>query len=260
MKPNSLIAVAATTGTIAAQRLRGARRPPNPLTPGVLLAVAVGALGVLIAPSATADTGCGPGGPPPGAARKDVSDAYGQPATLWLTNTIVGITTTQGYGETAIASASPIERRALLIDAQQDGNHQIIVDAGREAHLYTVSGCTITPVIDQAGACMVPYSQCNAGAPFLFDRGDRFGKGDGIGCSDLGDGPHLVGLLQLRDEQDKPLWKVRRTEIDLNGATATIGRADTVTATSGQDPAWTTAADIGCGTLTIEKDGVRARQ
>jgi hypothetical protein len=249
MKPNSLIAVAATTGTIAAQRLRGARRPPNPLTPRVLLAVAVGALGVLIAPSATADTGCGPGGPPPGAARKDVSDAYGQPATLWLTNTIVGITTTQGYGEAAIASASPIERRALLIDAQQDGNHQIIVDAGREAHLYRVSGCSIRPVIDQAGD-----------APFLFDIGHRMGNGDGVGCSDLGDGPHLVGLLQLRDEQDKPLWKVRRTEIDLNGATATIGRADTVTATSGQDPAWTTAADIGCGDLTIEKDGVRARQ
>jgi hypothetical protein len=223
-----------------------------------LLAIALAALGVLIAPRAFADADCGTVGPPPGAASKDVSDVYGQRATLWLTNTIIGITTAQGYGEAAIQSASPIERQALLIDAQQDGNHQIIVDAGREAHLYTVSGCTITPVIDQAGACMVPYSQCNAGAPFLFDRGDRFGKGDGIGCSDLGDGPHLVALLPLGDEQRKSLLRVRRTEIDLNGTTATVGRSDTVAATSAQDPAWTTAGDISCGDLTIARDGIQA--
>jgi hypothetical protein len=48
----------------------------------------VAALGVIIAPPAAADAGCGPGGPPPGAASKDVSDVYGQRATLWLTNTI----------------------------------------------------------------------------------------------------------------------------------------------------------------------------
>jgi hypothetical protein len=258
MKPNPLIALAATAGTIATQRLRGARLPLNPMTLRVLLAVAVAALGVLIAPPASADTGCGPGGPPPGAASKDISDVYGQRATLWLTNLIVGISTDQGYGEQAIQSPSPIERRALLIDAQQDGSHQIIVDAGREAHLYTVSGCTIRPVIDQAGACL-SYPRCKAGdAPFLFDRGHRRGNGDGVGCSDLGDGPHLVALLQLRDEQGKPLLTVRRTEIDLNGATATIGRSDTVTATSDHDPAWTTAGDISCGDLTIEKDGIQA--
>jgi hypothetical protein len=50
---------------------------------------------------------------------------------------------------------------------------------------------------------------------------------------------------------------VRRTEIDLNGATATIGRSDAVTATSDQDPAWTTAGDISCGDLTIARDGVQ---
>jgi hypothetical protein len=204
---------------------------PNPMTLPVLLAVATAALGVVIAPPAIADAGCGPGGPPPGAASKDVGDVYGQPATLWITNTIVGITTAQGYGEAAIQSPSPLQRQALLIDAQHDGNHQIIVDAGREAHLYTVSGCTITPVVDQQGA------------PFLFDLGHRRGTGDGYGCGDLGDGPHLVGLLMLPDGMT---W--RRTEIDLNGATATIGRSDTVTATS----------DISCGGLTMARDGVQA--
>jgi hypothetical protein len=144
MKPNRLIAPAAMAGIVAARR--GVPHRPDPTELRAILAVAVVALGVIIAPRALAGTGCGPGEPPPEAASKDVSDVYGQPATLWLTNTIVGITTAQGYGEAAIGSASPIERRALLIDAQQDGNHQIIVDAGREALLYTLSGCTITPL------------------------------------------------------------------------------------------------------------------
>jgi hypothetical protein len=139
------------------------------------VAIAIAAFGVVIAQRAIADAGCGPGGPPPGAASKDISDVYGQPATLWMTNLVVGITTAQGHGEAAIPSPSPLQRRALLIDAQQDGNHQIIVDTGREALLYAVSGCTITEVVDQQGA------------PFLFDIGHRRGTGDGVGCSDLGD-------------------------------------------------------------------------
>ncbi|OMC40108.1 hypothetical protein [Mycobacterium sp. IS-1264] len=212
----------------------------------LLLTVAIASFGVVIAPPAIAHAQCGPNGPPPGAASKDVSDAYGQPATLWITDTVVGIATAQGYGQAKIQSPSPLRRSALLIDAQQDGNHQIIIDTGREAILYAVSGCAITPVVDQRGAF------------FRFDLGHRRGNGDGIGCSDLGDGRHLVGLLQLRDDYGTPLLTVRRTEIDLNGATAKIGRADTVTATSVQDPAWSTAADISCGGLTMQHDGVQA--
>ena len=228
--------------------VRGVAIRPDPMTLRVFVAVAVAALGVVIAPRAIADAGCAPGGPPPGAASKDVGDVYGQPATLWIARqwpTILGITTTQGAGQIEVQDPSPLYREALLVDAQQDGNHQIIVDTGRDALLYTMSGCTITEVVDQQGA------------PFLFDIGHRRGTGDGIGCSDLGDGRHLVGLLQLRDQGDKPLWTVRRTEIDLNGATATIGRSDTVTATSDQDPAWTTAGNISCGDLTIARDGVQ---
>lgn len=211
-----------------------------------LLVATAASFGVVIAPPAMADAACGPGGPPPGAAGKDVSAAYGQPATLWITNTAVGIATAEGYGEAKILSASPLQRSALLIDAQQDGSHQIIVDAGREAILYAVSGCTITPVADRQGAS------------FRFDLGHRRGNGDGVGCSDLGDGRRLVGLLQLRDEQDNPVMAVRRTEIDLNDATATIGRSDTVPVSSDHDPAWTTASGISCGELTMRKDGVQA--
>src|SRR5262249_36207293 len=153
-----------------------------------LLTIVLASLGLVIAPPTIAHAGCGPGGPPPGAASKDVGDAYGQPATLWITNTTLGIATARGYGERGIHDPSPLQRSALLIDAQQNGNHQIIVDTGREAILYAVSGCTVTPVVDQRGAS------------FRFDLGHRRGNGDGVGCSDLGDGRRLVGLLQLRDE------------------------------------------------------------
>src|SRR6185312_6266422 len=163
---------------------------------------------------------------------RDVTDVYGQPATLWITGDIIGVSTAQDSGQAAIHSPSPLQRRALLIDAQQDGNHQIIVDTGREALLYAVSGCTITPVVDTQGA------------PFVFDIGHRHGNGDGIGCSDLGGDRRVVGLLQQRDNMT-----VRRTEIDLKGATAAIGRSDTVAVTSDQDPAWTTASNISCGNL-----------
>jgi hypothetical protein len=210
---------------------------------GISIPLAVTVLGVVAAPHAVADTRCGPGGPPPGAASKDVTAVYGQPATLWITDQIVGITTAQGYGEAAIHSPSPLQRSALLIDAQQDGNHQIVVDTGRDSPLYAVAGCTITPVLDQQGA------------PFYFDLGHRRGNGDGVGCSDLGDGRHLVGLLAIPDDGR---LSVRRTEIDLNGATATIGRSDVVAASSDQDPSWTTAHDISCGDRTIDQDGVRA--
>jgi hypothetical protein len=211
-----------------------------------LFAIVMSSLGVVMAPPAGAHTRCGPGGPPPGAASKDVTDAFGQPAKLWITDAAVGIATANGYGEADIHSPSPLRRSALLIDAHNDGNHQIIVDTGREAILYAVTGCVITPVVDQYGAS------------FRFDLAHRMGNGDGIGCSDLGGGRRLVGLLQLRDEQDKPLLRVRRTEIELNGATAAIGRSDTISAVSDQDPAWRTAGAISCGDLTMRRDGIQA--
>ena len=49
----------------------------------------------------------------------------------------------------------------------------------------------------------------------------------------------------------------RRTEIDLNGFIATIGRSDTVTGASLQDPVVASAMTITCGDLTIDQNGVR---
>jgi hypothetical protein len=199
----------------------------------VFAAVAATAFGVVAAPHAAADANCALNGPPPGAATKDVTALYGQPATLWISSDdYAGITTAQGTGSVQVHTASPIVQQALLIDAQQDGNHQILVDTGRETNLYAASGCSVTPVVD------------GQGKPFVFDEGHRRGNGDGVGCGDLGNGPHLVGFLNLVDQPGM----MRRTEIDLDGAAATIGASDVVP----------TSTDISCGGLTMRRDGLAA--
>lgn len=211
------------------------------------------------APRSSATTGCAPGGAPPpaGAAQRKVGDLDwdGQQDTLWVgqfrdgsgrTARVVGITTASGANsDVEVPSASPIPLTALAIDAQQDGQHQVIVSDGRGAHLYVFADCRLQTVSD------------NQGAPFLFDLQDLRGNGTGIGCSNLGPpmpGRHLVGL---RASNEDGQWTVRRTEIDLNGTLATIGKSDTLTATSAQDPAVLSAQTISCGDLTISKDGVR---
>jgi hypothetical protein len=226
-----------------------------------LLVVATLLVAVLGVPPARslAATGCAPGGAPPpaGASQRKVGDLDwdGQPDTLWVgqfrdaggrTERVAGVTTASGDNSAVeILSASPIPLTALAIDAQQDGQHQIIVSDGRGAHLYAFADCHLQTVAD------------NQGAPFLFDLQDLRENGTGIGCGNLGPpspGRHLVGL---RASNNDGQWTVRRTEIDVNGTLATIGASDTVTATSAQDPAVVSAQTISCGDLTISKDGVQ---
>jgi hypothetical protein len=205
-----------------------------------------------------AATGCAPGGTPPPAdvAQRQVGDLDwdGGPDTLWVgqfrdgngrTDRVAGVTTASGANSgVQVSSASPMPLAALAIDAQQDGQHQIIVSDGRSAHLYVFADCRIQTIVD------------NQGAPFVFDLQNLRDHGTGVGCSDLGPrsaGRHLVGLQALNNGQ----WMIRRTEIDLNRTLATIGESDTVTATSAQDPAVTSAQTISCGDLTLSKDGVQ---
>ena len=218
-------------------------------------------LSALAAPTSAA-AGCTPGGipPPAGAGMRQVADldGDGRPDTLWVgqfqdgdgrINRVVGITTASGANSDAqISSASPMPLTALAIDAQSDGGNQIIVSDGRSARLYTFAECRLQAVVD------------GGGAPFVFDLQNLRDHGTGVGCSDLGPpsvGRHLVGLQALRSPPDSGQWTVRRTAIELHGTLATIGQSDTVTATSAQDPAATSAQTISCGDLTIGKDGVQ---
>ena len=113
---------------------------------------------------------------------------------------------------------------------------------GREARLYVLAGCKISAAYD------------GQGEPFLFDLQNLRGNGTGVGCSDLGDGRHLVGLQALPDGGG---YTVRRTEINLEGFIATIGLSDTVTGTSLQDPVVASAMTISCGDQTLAQNGVQ---
>jgi hypothetical protein len=215
--------------------------------------------GVGITPAAGAVAGCPAGGAPPpvGAAQRQVAnlDSGDGPSTLWVgqfrdgdghSTRVVGVSTASGANsDVQISSASPMPLTALAIDAQDNGGNQIIVSDGRSARLYTFAACQLQAVVDRAGA------------PFVFDLQNLRDHGTGVGCSDLGPpfaGRRLVGLQAL--QTDTGQWTVHRTEIDLNGTVATIGPSDTVTATSAQDPAVTSAQTISCGDHTISQDGV----
>jgi hypothetical protein len=207
--------------------------PTTRVASTLFAAAAFAALAVTGIPTASADPQCQPGGPPHSAATIAVDKVYGQPATLWITDdSVVGLSTADGTTSQRVMTASPLVQRAAMFDAQQDGTHQVIVDTGRQGYLYAAVGCVLTPVVDRSGV------------PFQFDVGHRLGNGDGYGCGDLGNGPRLIGFLKLEDQPGM----MRRTEIPLDGATATIGASDVV-------PTWT---DVSCSGRTMERNGVSA--
>lgn len=176
---------------------------------------------------AQADPMCNSGGPPDGAATRDFGGG-----TVWVSpNGLVGVTTTEGTGSLRVNSASPMPIQALVVDAANDGQRQLIVSDGRAAYLYLVQGCRIEPVFD------------GQGNPFVFDLQNLRGNGTGVGCEDLGDGRHLVALQALGPD-------VRRTQINIFDNNATPGRSDTV-------PGTASATAITCGDLTMAKDGVQ---
>lgn len=201
-------------------------------------ALLMGIVPALPSAPASADV-CSQTKPPLDSASKEV----GHGDMLWISHTgSVGVTIPAGTGVVAVPNAGPLPLQALLIDAQQNGQRELIVSNGRGARLYLVSGCDITPALDQQGQ------------PFVFDMENLRGTGTGVGCIDMGDGRHLVGLEAT---QGSTGWTVQRTEIDFDGTTAKPGRSDTVAAASAQDPAVTQAQTVTCGDLTITRDGVQ---
>ena len=203
----------------------------------ILIAAALGAALLNCAP-AQADPFCTEEGAPAGSATRAFDGG-----TVWISaDGLVGVTTAGGSGRVRVPSASPMPLQALVVDAEGNGGRQLIVSNGRVAHLFVLDGCRISAAYD------------GQGEEFLFDLENLRGNGTGVGCSDLGDGRHLVGLQALPDAGG---YVVRRTEIDLAGTTATIGLSDTVTAASQQDPAVVSAMTISCGELTMDQNGVR---
>jgi hypothetical protein len=191
-------------------------------------ALMAGGWTVSVAP-AQADPMCNPGGPPQGAATRPFDVG-----TLWVSpNGLVGVTTAEGTGSLRVRTASPMPIQALVVDAQSDGQKQLIVSDGRGAYLYLVQGCRIEPVFD------------GQGNPFVFDLQNLRGNGTGVGCEDLGGGRRLVALQSLGDGTTE-----RRTEITITENNAAPGRSDTV-------PGTPAATAITCGDQTMAKDGVQ---
>jgi len=178
---------------------------------------------------------CNADGPPAGAATQPFTGG-----TLWISpDGLVGVTTPDGTGTVRVPSASPIPLQAMVINASDTNEQQLIISDGRSAHLYVLVHCWISETYN------------GQGEPFIFDLQNLRGRGTGVGCQDLGDGRHLVALQALPD------FAVNRTEVDLNGTTALLGRSDTVTGTSAQDPLVLAANTITCGEQAIGKDGVQ---
>ncbi len=203
----------------------------------VLVAAMLGVALFNCAP-AQADPFCLEDPTPPGAATRPYDGG-----TVWITaDGLVGVTTDGGSGRVRVPSASPMPLQAMVIDAEGNGEQQLIVSNGRVAHLFVLAGCKISAAYD------------GQGQPFEFDLQNLRGNGTGVGCSDLGDGRRLVGLQALPDGGG---YTVRRTEINLDGFIATIGRSDTVPGTSLQDPIVAWAMTISCGDQTMAQNGVQ---
>lgn len=203
-----------------------------------MIFAAIIAAAVMNAPAAQADPFCTGDGPPPGSASKPYDGG-----TLWISpDGLIGVTTAGGNGRVRVPSASPMPLQAMVVDAGANGQQQLIVSDGRGAHLFVLAGCKISEAYD------------GQGDPFVFDLQNLRGNGTGVGCGDLGDGPHLIGLQALPDGAG---YTVHRTEVDLDGFTATLGRSDTVSGTSREDPVVASAMTISCGVQTMAQNGVQ---
>ncbi|MEZ0446482.1 hypothetical protein [Cellulomonas sp. ICMP 17802] len=173
-------------------------------------------------------------------------DGDGRPDQAWLSASDTrrfGITTASGATfSAAIDSASPIAASAVVNRVQADQIPIALVDLGREALVYSLAGCAVTPVLNAGGE------------PYRFDRG--FGdQGTGVGCSSDAGTLRLAGLDAVADAAGT--YTVTRTFVDLDadGRHATNGSPEQVaTGAAADDPVVRTAQEVSCGDLVAGSD------
>jgi hypothetical protein len=180
-------------------------------------------------------------------------DGDGEPDTAYLDGepggTITfGIVTAAGGGSSVpFESASPVERRALTVNADERGPTEVLLSDGRSVQLLAFVGCRLRAVKDAKGE------------PYVFDRGFR-GTGTGVGCIDAdGDGRRdLVGLELEGSEGDRVGWS--RTVVQLDGARARNGRTDHGSyRRPGDDGRIDLLSQVTCGEQTLA-DGLSLRE
>ena len=204
------------------------------------------------APSTTTaapTNGCPAGGPaiPAGSRTGSIPDVDGdgRPDTAYLTpgggpDLQFGIATASGGGATfPFNSASPVRRRALVVNADERGPLEIFLDDGRSVGLLVFQDCRLVAVKNPQGA------------PYTFSLGFT-GAGTGVGCVDVdGDGKRdLVGLNVTKDDGGPGTVEWTRTTVELDGASAENGPTDTGIFTRPQDDAAIQLLhEVTCGDL-----------
>lgn len=199
--------------------------------------------------SAPPTAGCAPNDAtaPEGADVVTVIDVDGddRPDQAWLSggdSRTFGITTASGATfSTAIESASPVAASAIVNRVQDDQIPIALVDLSREALVYSLAGCAVTPV------------QNAEGAPYTFDLGFA-GAGTGVGCTEESGVLRLAGLNAVGDAQG---YTVTRTFVDLDadGRQATNAAPEQVAVAAAEDdPVVTTAQEVSCGDLVAGTD------
>ncbi len=220
-----------------------------------------GGAGTTGEPSATATTEAGgaPSGPctdgpaiPEGANQGAVPDVDGdgKADTGWVSSSAdgaitVGIRTASGGGaEVPWNSASPARRTMLVVDAQQDGEGELLLDDGRTVQLFVFHDCAIVPATNPEGE------------PYTFSHGFS-DVGTGIGCAEVDGHRRLVGLDGHDDGSGPVSWS--QTVVAIDGTHATNGATTTGTY---EHPADDTAIEAlsgtTCGDLTIDANGIDA--
>jgi len=174
-------------------------------------------------------------------------DGDGRPDQAWLSGDdtrTFGITTASGATSSLeIDSASPVAASAIVNRIQADDIPIALVDLGREALVYSLADCAVTPVHNAQGE------------QYRFDRGFA-GAGTGVGCTDDRGVLRLAGLNAVADADGK--YSVTRTFVDLSagGRDATNGEpAQVAIGAAADDPVVTTAQEVSCGDLVAGTDG-----
>ena len=190
--------------------------------------------------------GCRAGGREPGgtvrASVVDV-DGDGRRDEVWYATgpQRVGISTASGRVEARTVNSAKFVNNVLVINADQRGPIEVLIDNGGGIEPWTFLDCQLVPVTG-------PDSQ-----PYLFDTGYR-GNGTGATCTDLDHDGHrdLVGMNLQADSTTTPTtdYRLSRTIIDLDNATATHGHTDQTTIQT--TPAQTSQYyGIRCGPLSL---------
>ncbi|CAN5606888.1 hypothetical protein BH10ACT1_BH10ACT1_19340 [soil metagenome] len=210
------------------------------------------AVGTAPPTTAAGPEACTGGAPeiPAGAVQKPIIDVDGDGRADigWIHEAdgtvTVGIDTAGGGATAAFDSASPVGRTMLVVDADEQGPAEILLDDGRLVQLDAFVDCKIVPVTNPQG------DQYRFGLGFT-------DVGTGIGCIDTPDGRRLAGLDMDQATSNATTVHWTSTVVELSGATAKNGAtAEGTYQRPADDAEVALLSTVTCGDQTVAADGI----